>query len=276
VPGAPLSVVVVTRNEERDLGRCLDSVAWAAERLVVDSESTDRTREVALARGARVIVQPWLGYRDQKNLGIDAAAHDWILSLDADEWLPERTAAAVREALVAPSAEAYALERVSAVSGAFLRRTWGRDRQVRLFRRDRARFAGGDVHERVELAPGGRLGRLQAPILHLTYRSFAELAERMNRYSDLGARAMAARGREPSVARLLLSPPAAFLKMYVMRGGFLDGVSGLVVACGHAHYVLLKYAKLWERSRRPDPEFAALVPPTGEDPDPGALPGQSA
>jgi glycosyltransferase involved in cell wall biosynthesis len=268
VPRATLSVVVIARDEERNVGRCLDSVAWAEERIVVDAESADRTREVARARGARVIVQPWLGYRDQKNLAIDAATQDFVLSLDADEWLPPETGDEVRRELAAPRAEIYAFSRRSAVSGAFLRRTFGRDLQLRLFRRGAARFAGGDVHERLMPSPGTRTRTLAGPLLHRTYRSFAEFTGRMNRYSDLGARVLAGRGRPFSPLRLLVSPPAAFLKMFVLRGGFLDGVRGLVVAAGQAHYVLLKYAKHWEATRGEDAEFARLVPRTPEDPDP--------
>lgn len=268
MPRATLSVVVIARDEERNVGRCLDSVAWAEERIVVDSGSADRTREVAAARGARVLVQPWLGYRDQKNLAIDAATQDFVLSLDADEWLPPETAEEVRQQLRAPAADAYLFSRRSAVSGAFLRRTFGRDLQLRLFRRGAARFAGGEVHERLVAGKGGTTRTMRGPLLHRTYRSFGEFAERMNRYSDLGARTMASSGRPVSLGRLLLSPPAAFLKMFVLRGGFRDGVRGLVVAAGQAHYVLLKYAKHWEATRPADPEFARLVPPTPEDPDP--------
>jgi len=268
VPRATLSVVVIARNEERNLGRCLDSVAWAEERIVVDAQSTDGTREVAARRGARVIVQPWLGYRDQKNVAVDAASMDWVLSLDADEWLPEETAEEVQDALERPRADVYLFSRKTAVSGAFLRYTYGEDLQARLFRRGRARFAGGEVHERLEVARGDKLGRFEGPLLHRTYRSFSEYAERMNRYSDLGARSMA--DRPVSLLRLALSPAAAFLKMYVLRGGFRDGVRGLVVAAGQAHYVMLKYAKHWEARRAPDPEFACLVAPTPEDPDPQA------
>jgi glycosyltransferase involved in cell wall biosynthesis len=215
-----------------------------------------------------VLVQPWLGYRDQKNVALAAATQDFVLSLDADEWLAPETAEEVRRELQSPRAEAYVFSRVSAVSGAFLRRTFGRDRHVRLFRRGAARFEGGEVHERLAVTQGARTIELSGPILHRTYRSFSEFAARMNRYSDLGARTMASAGRPVSMARLLLSPPAAFLKMFVLRGGFLDGVRGLVVAAGQAHYVLLKYAKHWEATRPPDPEFARRVPPTPEDPDP--------
>jgi glycosyltransferase involved in cell wall biosynthesis len=268
VPRATLSVVVIARNEERNLGRCLDSVAWAEERIVVDAQSTDGTREVAARRGARVIVQPWLGYRDQKNVAVDAAAMDWVLSLDADEWLPEETVREVQRVLQEPRAQVYRFSRVTAVSGAFLRHTFGADLQARLFRRGTARFTGGEVHERLAPGAGERVGRIAGPILHRTYRSFSAYAERMNRYSDLGARSMA--DRPVSLLRLALSPPAAFLKMYVLRGGFLDGVRGLVVAAGQAHYVMLKYAKHWEARRAPDPEFARVVAPTPEDPDPQA------
>jgi glycosyltransferase involved in cell wall biosynthesis len=266
VPRATLSVVVIARNEERNLGRCLDSVAWAQERIVVDANSTDGTRDVAERRGARVIVQPWLGFRDQKNVAVDAATMEWVLSLDADEWLPAETVEEVKRALEKPWADVYAFSRKTAVSAGFLRYAYGKDLQARLFRRGHARFGGGEVHERLEVAQGEKVAAFEEPILHRTYRSFSEYAARMNRYSDLGARAMA--GRPVSLLRLGLSPPAAFFKMYVLRGGFLDGVRGLVVAAGQAHYVLLKYAKHWEAKRPADPEFARLVPPTAEDPDP--------
>jgi len=264
----PLSVVVITRNEERNLDRCLASVVWAEERVVVDSGSTDRTVAVARRRGARVVEQPWLGFTEQKNRAVREASHRWVLSLDADEWLDAEAAEAVREALAVRDAEAYALNRRSALAGGFVDHAWSRDWQIRLFDRERGRFSGGPVHESVRLDPGSRVGRLRGRLLHLSYRSVAEYVERMNRYTDLAAEGLALRGRRVPWARLLVSPPATFLKLWVVRGGFLDGPRGLVVAAGSAFYVFLKYVKLWERTRPPDRRFEAVVPPTTEDPVP--------
>lgn len=265
----PLSVTIITHDEERDLGRCLGSVAWADERIVVDSGSTDRTREVAQRTGARVVVQPWLGYVGQKNAALEYARHPWVLSLDADEWLPQHTAAEIRRTLEAPRAHAYSFPRLTALSGGFVRHAWGTDRQVRLFRKDRGRFAGGLVHESVRMDAGATVSRLRGELLHLSFRSLHEYAERMDRYSELAARSMERAGRSAGPIRLVGSPLAAFCKAYVLRLGFLDGVRGLVASAGQAHYVLLKYAKLWERTRPPDLAFARLVVPTEDDRDPG-------
>jgi glycosyltransferase involved in cell wall biosynthesis len=257
-----LSVVVITRNEEWSLGRCLASVAFADEIVVVDSESTDGTRAVAERNGARVVVEPWRGFVEQKNLALSLATCPWVLSLDADEWLSPAGAAEIRRVLDAPRADAYSVARLSSLSGGFLHRTWARDRKVRLFRRDRARFAGGSVHESIRLDPGASVARLAEPLFHESYRSIADYVERMNRYTDLAAADLAAAGARVGIVRLLLSPPLTFLKLYVLRLGFLDGVRGYVVAGGSAAYVLLKHAKVWERSRAEEREFTAAV--TGE------------
>jgi glycosyltransferase involved in cell wall biosynthesis len=262
-----LSVVVVTRNEERNLDRCLGSVAFADEIVVVDAESTDATRDVALRHGARVSVEPWRGFVEQKNLALSRATGAWALSLDADEWVSAAGAAEIRSAIERPEASAYSVRRLSALSGGFLRRTWSRDRRVRLFRRERGRFAGGSVHESVRLDPGTRVARLREPLLHESYRSIGEYVLRMNRYTDLAADDLAARGARASSLRMLVAPPLTFLKLYVLRLGALDGVRGLVVAAGSAYYVLLKHAKLWERSRAVEPPLAAAVSPrTGDAP----------
>jgi glycosyltransferase involved in cell wall biosynthesis len=266
----PLSVTVIARDEERNLGRCLASVAWADERVVVDSGSTDRTPAVASRHGARVVSNPWPGYAAQKNRAASEAQHAWILSLDADEWLEPGAEAEIRGVLAAPSCSAYAFRRLSAFAGGFLPRTWSPDLQVRLYRKDAARFAGGHVHESVRVDPPGRVGRLAAPLLHLTHRSVREQVDRLNRYSDLASRSALEEGRRFSRARLLVSPWAAFLKMYVLKGGARDGVRGLIAAVDHAHYVFLKNAKLWDRTRAIDQEFARRVPATPEDPEPGA------
>jgi len=271
----PLSVAVIAHDEEKNLGRCLDSVAWAEDLVVVDSGSTDRTVEIARRHGAAVHVAPWRGFAAQKNLAIERTRHPWVLSLDADEWIDAAGAAEIREVLEAPDADAYAFERVSSFCGAFLRHTWRPDRHVRLFRKDRARFAGGHVHESVALAPGARVADLRSPLYHLTYRSLHDYVERMNRYTSLAARTMHDRGEPFRAGRLVVAPPAAFLKSYVLKRGFLDGFRGLIVAGGSAFYVFLKYAKSWEARRSRDPRFARLVPPTQDDSDPGAPPDHS-
>ena len=265
-----LTVTVIAQDEERNLGRCLGSVGWADERIVVDSGSADRTREIAGRHGARVVSNPWPGYAEQKNRAAGEARHRWILSLDADEWLEPGAEAEIRRVLADPECVAYAFRRISAFAGAFLPRTWSPDFQIRLYRRDAARFGGGLVHESVRVDPPGRVGRLETPLLHLTHRSVREQVDRLNRYSDLAARTAQDQGRRFAPSRMLVAPWAAFFKMYVLKGGALDGVRGLIAAVDQAHYVFLKSAKLWDRTRRPDPEFERRVPKSPEDPDPGA------
>ena len=268
----PLSVVVLTRNEERNLARCLGSVSWADEILVVDSESVDRTRQVAERFQARVVVRPWPGFREQWNFGLSQATHLWVLVLAADEWIPEGAVREIRSVLEAPLADGYEFLRVTAFTGGFVRWAWHPDRQLRLFRRDRGRFEGGLVHESVRLEEGCRLERLREPLLHLTYRSIDEFLDRMNRYTGLAAATLKHDGRRFSILRLVTRPPAAFFKYYVLRLGLLDGMRGFVASVGAAAYVFLKHAKRWELDREADPAFLAAAGTTPEDPDPGALP----
>ena len=266
----PLSVAVIAFNEERNLARCLASVRFADDVVVVDSGSTDRTREIARREGARVVPAPWAGYVAQKSRAVGEARHLWVLSLDADEWLEPGAGDEIRSILANPSHAAYAFRRISGFSGAFLPRTWGPDRQVRLFRKDAARFEGGDVHESVRVDPPHTIGEVGAPLLHLTHRSVHEQVERLNRYSSLASRTAAASGRRFSIPRMLAGPPAAFVKMYLMKGGIAEGVRGFIAAANHAHYVFLKSAKLWDRTRPRDAAFDDRVPATPEDPAPGA------
>jgi glycosyltransferase involved in cell wall biosynthesis len=267
---AGLTVAVITFNEQRNLDRCLRSVGWADELLVVDAGSTDRTVAIAERHGARVVRRDWPGFAAQKNFAIEQARHPWVLSLDADEWLSRSCGEEVRGALASGAADAYALRRLTGFSASFLRRTWSRDWQTRLFRRDAGRFEPVPVHESFRTRPGARVGRLRSPLMHVGYRTIAQYVERMNRYTDLAAGGLVLRGERFSVVRLLVSPPAAFVKLYLLRGGWLEGVRGLIVASGSAFYVLLKYAKLWEVGRRPSPEFLRAAGQTPEDPEPGA------
>jgi glycosyltransferase involved in cell wall biosynthesis len=245
----PLSVTVITLNEEQNLDRCLSSVAWADEIVVVDSGSTDRTTAIAGSHGARLFHNPWPGYVAQKNYAIERSRHPWVLSLDADEWVTAAGAEEIRAALANPEADAYAFNRSSSFCGEYLSRAWNPDWQTRLFRRDLGRFDGGRVHERLRLPSGARVTRMRERMPHMAYRTVGEYVERMNLYTGLAAESLAEQGRSPSAWRMLLSPAATFLKIFVLKRGFRDGGRGLIVSVGSAFYVALKYAKLWERTR---------------------------
>lgn len=243
----PLSVVVITLNEEQNIRRCLRSVKWADEKIVVDCGSTDRTVTSASEEGARVLTREWPGYAEQKNFAVQSASHPWVLSLDADEWLDERAQASIRETLEDPRADGYRIRRLTGFCGKDVRRSWGGDRPLRLFRRDAGRFEGGPVHESFRLAAGNTEGNLDGTLAHAGYASIESYVERLNRYTGLAAEGLVERGVPFRPLRLWFGPLATFLRIYVLKLGFLDGVRGWIVAVGSAYYVLTREAKLWER-----------------------------
>jgi glycosyltransferase involved in cell wall biosynthesis len=253
---AAISACVITRNEADRIEACLRSLAWCDERLVVDSHSTDDTRERAAALGARVIERDWPGFAAQKEFALRAAAHDWVLVVDADE----RVSAPLRDEIEAlraagfAAAAGWAVPRCSQYLGRWIRHgTWYPDRSVRLFDRRRGRFepkATYDLHERVVL--DGPTATLHADLLHVPYRSISEHLQTIDRYTTIMADGLHARGRRAGIADLVLHPAWRFVQFYVVRGGFLDGWRGLLLAYLAAHYVRLRYAKLLALQRAGD------------------------
>jgi len=249
---APLSVTIITRNEADNIDACLDSVAWADDVLVVDSGSTDDTVARAKAKGARVIVREWPGYAAQKNFAASQASHDWILSVDADERVTPELADEIKSTLGAgPAASGYRIPRLAFHLGRWIRTTdWYPDPQLRLYDRRRGRWRPMRVHESVEVE--GPVGRLSGHLQHFTYRDLGHQVDTLNHYSTLAAEEMLAADRRPSVAHVVLHPPAAFLRNYILRRGIADGLAGFVISTMSAYYVFLKFAKLWDLSRRRD------------------------
>jgi glycosyltransferase involved in cell wall biosynthesis len=243
-----LAAVLITRNEAARLERCLDSIAWADEIVIVDSESTDRTVAIARARGANVYSRPFDDFARQRNWALGKAQHDWVLQVDADEEVP----AALRDEIQAvlrrgPDADAYTLPRLNIVFGKPLRHggQWP-DRLVRLFRRSRTHYAG-EIHERVVV--DGAVGALASPLTHYGTSTIDEYLGKLRRYTEIEARAMAQRGQRAGVVHLAVLPLASFVRGYVLRRGFLDGYVGFLVAALAAFYVFVKYARLRERQR---------------------------
>jgi glycosyltransferase involved in cell wall biosynthesis len=241
---------VVTLDEEERLRRCLESVAWADEIVVVDAGSEDKTVQVAREFTDRVIVRAWPGFAAQKNFALEQAQGEWLLSLDADEEVSPELRAEVTAILAGDGAHAgYAVPRRNVFLGQWIRHGGlYPDWQVRLFRRGRGRFVARAVHESVRL--DGSVGRLRGPLVHRSYRDIADFIDRANRYSTLAAAEQAARGGRVSAADLALRPLGRFLSMYVLRRGFLDGRQGLLLAGLYAYYVFIRTAKVWERTRR--------------------------
>ena len=251
-----LSVIVITKNEAARLPTCLASVAFADELIVVDACSIDNTVELARSFGARVIVTPdWPGFGLQKQRALDAATGDWVFCIDADEWLDDRLAAAIRQITQAPldSAPAahYAVGRMSAFCGQWMRAgSWYPDLGIRLFKRGSARFSPDLVHERLLLdAQPGKPPELPGLLLHNSITGLHDAVDKMNRYSSGRAADLHARGRRGGVGRALGHGLWAFFRGYVLRRGFLDGRLGLVLAVldGQASY--FRYLKMWLADR---------------------------
>jgi glycosyltransferase involved in cell wall biosynthesis len=245
-----LTAVLITLDEEERLRTCLESVAWADEIVVVDAESHDKTAQIAREFTERVIVRPWPGFAAQKNFALEQAAGDWVLSLDADEEVSGELRQEIQAVLADPAAlEGYAVPRRNIFWGRWVRHGGlYPDRQVRLFRRGRARFFERDVHESVRVE--GRVGRLGGALLHRSYRDVADFLTRANRYSSLAAEEWRRAGRRVGPVDLVLRPLGRFLGMYVFRLGFLDGWRGLLLATLYAYYVFMRAAKVVERTRR--------------------------
>jgi glycosyltransferase involved in cell wall biosynthesis len=240
-----ISVIVITKNEVDAIERCLRSVDWADEIIVLDSGSTDRTVEIAQELGARVsVTADWPGFGPQKNRALAQASCDWVLSLDADEWVTPELRYEILNAISNPNGTiAFRVPRLSSFCGRFMRHSgWWPDYVTRLFRRGAARFSDDVVHEHV--IPGGKTGTLRAPIMHETFADLDELLQKMNNYSSLAAQEMRHGGRKAGLAGAVLRGLWAFIRTYLLRGGFLDGREGFMLAVATAEGTYYRYAKL--------------------------------
>ena len=242
----PITVTVITKNEAEALSDALKSVSWADELIVIDAESTDDTVRIARQFTDRVYVRAWPGYVDQKNHAASLATHDWIFSLDADERVTPALADDIRSAVNgAPRAAGFRIPRVSSYFGRWIRTTdMYPDYQLRLYDRRKGKWEGMLVHESVRVA--GPVEYLKSELQHHPYKDLSEHLIRMDRYTTLAARQMHGQGKRATAAQLLFHPKLAFLRNYILKGGFRDGTAGLVISLVNSYYVFLKFAKLWE------------------------------
>jgi glycosyltransferase involved in cell wall biosynthesis len=252
---ATLSVAIVTLNEEANLPRTLESVAWADEIVVVDSGSTDATRAIVQSHGARFVIEPWRGFAAQKNFALSLCASEWMLSLDADEAVSPELAASIQKVMVTPpSHAAYALPRRNFFLGRWIRHGgYYPDPKLRLFPRGQGTFQETPVHETAIFS--GNVETLHGDLLHDAYPTLASYLDHMERYSTLGASIAIQRGRTGRnllsfLNGVLLNPVATFVYNYILRAGFLDGREGLLLHLYHSAYVSWKYAKAWESAGR--------------------------
>jgi len=244
---AEVSAIIVCFNEEDRIEACLDSLRWCDEIVVVDSFSTDRTPEICRRYTEQFYQRPWAGYRDQKAYAHSLTTKEWVLLVDADE----RVSSPLREEILSIlSAEpqpyaGFSLPRLVYYLNRWWRRGgWYPDYDIRLFRRERAKWGGSEPHEKIFV--DGKVRRLTNPLEHYTYRNIEDHIQRINRFTSISAGELKRSARRWRLSDVLLRPPVRFVRSYIFQRGFMDGFAGFYVALSAAIYVFLKYAKLWE------------------------------
>lgn len=244
----PISLVIITLNEERNIERCIKSVPFAAEVVVVDSHSTDQTCVIARSLGAKVFNQDWLGFGPQKQLATSKASYDWILNLDADEALSEEAAAEIQAVFSNLNQQAaYSLPRKSFHLGQWIRHGgWYPDRQIRLYHRGFSAWSAKQIHEKIECS---LVMSLQQPILHWVFDSLSAQISTNNKYSSLQAEEFIRNKGEFSLVKMMMKPFSKFFECYFLKLGFLDGMPGFIIAIGAAYSVFLRWAKIWEKKK---------------------------
>jgi glycosyltransferase involved in cell wall biosynthesis len=246
-----ISAVILTLNEERNIGRCLESLVDIVDEIVViDSFSTDKTEEIVKRHNARFIQQKFLGYIEQKNFGMEQVSHEYVLSLDADEALsPE-----LRESIIAVKdnfqLDGYSMNRLANYCGKWIRHSgWYPDRKLRLVNRTKGKWAGTNPHDKFALEPGSKTSILKGDLFHYTFYTVEEHKKQVDNFSSIAAQAKFDKGDRSSWLKLMVKPIAKFLKSYVLKRGFLDGYYGWLIGVYSAKATYLKYMKLLKIQR---------------------------
>jgi glycosyltransferase involved in cell wall biosynthesis len=239
-----LTVIVITKNEIANIERCLRSVAWADEVIVVDTHSTDGTPEKAASLGARVISRDWDGYGPTKQAALDLATGEWVLSIDADEEVSKELSSQIQGAIEeSGGCNGFVMPRLTNFLGRWIYHCgWYPDPVLRLFRREKGRFDSAQVHEKVMV--DGKVGKLSGNVLHYSYPDLDSYFSKFNRYTTMGAHQLASSGIRAGISDLTIRPIIAFIKHYISKRGFLDGAEGFLVSVFSSMAVMVKYAKL--------------------------------
>lgn len=247
-----LSVVIITFNEERNIGRCLQSVrALADEILVVDSFSTDRTAEICASFNVRFYSNPFAGHIEQKNYALTLASYPYILSLDADEELSPELTASLFEIKNNPIADGYYFNRLTNYCGKWIRHGgWYPDQKLRYFEKGKAQWGGKNPHDQLLLHDPKNKKFLKGDLLHYSYYSLEDHLKQVNSFTTIGARSAFEEGQRAGMFSLIIKPIYKFIRDYILLGGFLDGYYGFIIARISANATYLKYAKLRELWRR--------------------------
>ncbi|OFZ17809.1 MAG: hypothetical protein A2X94_04380 [Bdellovibrionales bacterium GWB1_55_8] len=246
----PISVTIITLNEESNIARAIRSASWADELLVVDSGSTDRTVQIASTLGARVLTNPWPGYGQQKNFGQKQARHDWVLNIDADEEISPELAAEIQTSLARigageSNASAFSFPRRTYYLSRWIRHGgWYPNVRVRMADRKKAAWTEPSVHE--DLKVQGEIVQLQGALNHYSFPTIESQILTNLRFARLGSEALRNRKQAPSLLKLVVKPLGKFLETYFLKLGMLDGISGFIISVNAAHSMFLKYAYLFE------------------------------
>jgi glycosyltransferase involved in cell wall biosynthesis len=244
---AKLSATIITFNEEKKIDRCLQSLKEVADEIiVVDSLSTDKTKEICLSRKVIFIENPFPGYIEQKNFALSKATNTYVLSLDADEYLSEELAKSIlKEKEKEFPSDGYTVNRFNFYCGKWVRHgTYYPDRKLRLLNVQKGKWGGQNPHDRIIMPEGASIKQLKGDLLHYTYQSIEEHNKQTDRFSTIAAKALFDKGKSPSYTKMLLHPAWAFIKGYFIKLGFLDGFAGYMIARFTAIQSFLKYAKL--------------------------------
>ena len=246
-----LSVVIITYNEEENIRACLESVKWAEEIVIVDAFSSDKTAEIAREFTSKVFQNRWTNFSKQKNLALAKASNEWVLNIDADE----RATSELKQEILAilnserQSFDGYYIPIRNHYLGKWIRHCgWYPDYHLRLFRRGKGRFNERIIHESVVVE--GRKGYLKSDLRHYSYKDLSDHLSKIDKFSSLAAQEMFTHDKRARVFELLFRPLVKFIKMYLIKRGYLDGVYGLIISIMGSFYVFTKYLKLWELSKR--------------------------
>lgn len=245
----PLSAIIITLNEERNIGRCIESLKSVADEiLVVDSFSTDRTQEICISQDVKFVQNEWKGYSAQKNFAQVLASHDFIISLDADEAISGELAESIRKTKNSEAIQTYSFNRLTNYCGKWIRHGgWYPDIKIRMYDRRKCRWEGS-IHERLLYPEGENVTLLKGDCHHYTFYSVDEHRKQVEKFTSLMAEEEFAKGRRASWMRIIFSPVVKFIRDYVIRGGFMDGREGFLISRISAHATFLKYSKLRKRS----------------------------
>jgi glycosyltransferase involved in cell wall biosynthesis len=245
-----ISVYVLTYNNERTIERCLKSVRWADEVVVVDHNSADRTPEICRRYTEHFYQKEWTNYRDEYNYAVTLARHDWVMFLDSDEEISKELAQEIQGELRYNDGRwaGYDTPRMTYYLGRWIRHgEWYPDYKIRLYDRTKGRWEGRALHPRIQV--NGAVKRLTSDCLHYNYRDISDQIQTIDRYSEMAAQVLDEEQASAGFLKMLLHPPFRFFRDYFLRRGFLDGLPGFIIAVSTMYYVFIKYAKLWERQR---------------------------